>query len=292
MFNATQLVIDAFVDKLRDDYFRMYGILEPEYPNIIAFVARMAMENIANSDALYHDVFHTISVAEVGQEILRGKHLIEGGVSPRDWLHFVISLMCHDIGYVRGVCRQDQDGNYVIDNDGNTITLPEGATDASLTPYHVNRGQIFVRERFGHVSLIDAEEIAHNIENTRFPVPDDSDYKSTDDAPGLLRAADLIGQMADINYLRKGAALFYEFEENGTNKALGYDNPAKLSNSYPGFFWHMVTPYITDALRYLQVTQQGKLWISNLFAHVFSEEHGLRALGPERAQVRPVEPDC
>ena len=50
----------------------------------------------------------------------------------------------------------------------------------------------------------------------------------------------------------------------------------------------MVTPYITDALRYLRVTQQGKLWIANLFAHVFSEEHGISSLGPERAQVRPV----
>ena len=205
MFNPTQLVIDAFVDKLRDDYGRMYGILEPEYPNIIAFVARMALENISNSDALYHDVFHTIGVAEVGQEILRGKHLIEGGVSPHIWLHFTISLMCHDIGYVRGVCRQDQDGKYVIDEEGNTISLKEGATDASLTPYHVTRGQIFVRERFGHVPLIDAEQIARNIENTRFPVPDDNDYQDTDDFPGLLRAADLIGQMADINYLRKGA---------------------------------------------------------------------------------------
>tara|TARA_R110002167_G_scaffold277486_1_gene483390 strand:- start:128 stop:1006 length:879 start_codon:yes stop_codon:yes gene_type:complete len=291
MFNPTQLVIDEFVDKLRDDYERMYGILEPEYPNVIAFVARMALENIANSDALYHDVFHTIGVAEVGQEILRGKHLIEGGVSPRDWLHFVISLMCHDIGYVRGVCRQDQNGQYVIDDDGNTVSLKEGATDAALTPHHVNRGQIFVRERFGHVGLLDAELIARNIENTRFPVPDDSDYKSTDDYPGLLRAADLIGQMADINYLRKGAALFYEFEENGTNQALGYDNPAKLRNSYPQFFWHLVTPYITDALRYLQVTQNGKMWIANLFSHVFSEEHGLSALGPERAQVRAADSD-
>lgn len=288
MFNATQLVIDAFVDKLRDDYHRMYGILEPEYPNIISFVARMALENIANSDALYHDVFHTIGVAEVGQEILRGKHLIEGGVSPRDWLHFTISLMCHDIGYVRGVCRQDQDGRYVIDHEGNTVTLKEGATDAALTPYHVTRGQIFVMERFGHVPILDAEQIALNIENTRFPVPDDSDHQQTDDLPGLLRAADLIGQMADINYIRKGAALFYEFEENGTNAHLGYDNPAKLRSGYPQFFWHMVTPYIADALRYLQVTQQGKLWIANLFAHVFSEEHGMSALGPERAQVRPV----
>src|SRR5215469_12457381 len=48
----------------------------------------------------------------VGQEILRGKHISEGGVTPRDWLHFIISLLCHDIGYVRGVCRGDGNGQY------------------------------------------------------------------------------------------------------------------------------------------------------------------------------------
>jgi hypothetical protein len=44
----------------------------------------------------------------VGQEVLRGKHLREGGISPRDWLHFIISLLCHDIGYVRGISMNDR----------------------------------------------------------------------------------------------------------------------------------------------------------------------------------------
>ena len=43
--------------------------------------------------------------------------------------------------------------------------------------------------------------------------------------------------------------------------------------AYPGFFWQVVTPYIGDGLRYLRVTQEGKKWIANLFAHVFAEEH-------------------
>jgi hypothetical protein len=43
--------------------------------------------------------------------------------------------------------------------------------------------------------------------------------------------------------------------------------------AYPAFFWQAVRPYIGDALRYLRVTQEGKQWISNLYAHVFSEEH-------------------
>ncbi len=62
-----------------------------------------ALEIISNSDALYHNVEHTILVALVGQEILRGKHIKEGKVLPIDWLHCIISLVCHDIGYVKGV---------------------------------------------------------------------------------------------------------------------------------------------------------------------------------------------
>jgi hypothetical protein len=48
------------------------------------------------------------------QEILRGKHFREGGVSPHDWLHVIIALLCHDMGYVRGVCREDGDGYYIL----------------------------------------------------------------------------------------------------------------------------------------------------------------------------------
>jgi hypothetical protein len=58
------------------------------------------LENIGNSDALYHNVEHTILVTLVGQEILRGKHIREGSISCEDWMHTMISLLCHDIGYV------------------------------------------------------------------------------------------------------------------------------------------------------------------------------------------------
>ena len=91
--------------------------------------------------------------------------------------------------------------------------------------------------------------------------------------PGLLRAADLIGQLADINYLRKTPALFAEFQETGAIEKLGYQTSDDLRAAYPAFFWQAVRPYIGDALRYLRVTQEGKQWVSNLYAHVFSEEH-------------------
>ncbi|MBW4680172.1 MAG: metal-dependent phosphohydrolase [Microcoleus vaginatus WJT46-NPBG5] len=273
MFNATELLIDTFVDKLRDGYRRTYGGYRPDYEDIIAWAGGMALENIANSDALYHNVEHTIMVALVGQELLRGKHIREGGVSCEDWLHFIISLVCHDIGYVKGVCRQDQDGVYATGQDGTMVSLPPGSSDAGLTPYHVDRAKLFIDERFGGHKLIDSEVIKRNIELTRFPVPKKEDHQDTINYPGLVRAADLIGQLSDPRYLKKISALFYEFEETGTNKYLGYNHPGHLRKNYPKFYWNGVHPYVKDALHYLSLTQQGKQVIANLYSNVFVVEH-------------------
>jgi hypothetical protein len=275
MFNPTQIVIEAFVNELRLMYERTYTTLEPSYPGIISFVAQLTLETIATSDAAYHDVNHTIMITLVGQEILRGRHICVGGVTPRDWLQFIVSLLCHDIGYVRGVCRGDGNGQYVINASGDKVSLPEGATDAAMTPYHIARSKLFVRERFSKAALVDLDtaEIEANIEHTRFPVPEEEQHAPTDDFPGLLRAADLIGQLADINFLRKTAALFTELRETGTSKKLNYNSPADLRANYPHFFWQMVQPYILDALRYLRVTQEGQQWVANLYANVFLMEH-------------------
>lgn len=282
MFNPTEVVINAFEAHLSNAYLSTYTTLEPSYPGIITYVSRMALEIIANSDAPYHDFNHTMGVTLVGQEMLKGKHLREGGVSPQDWLQFTISLLCHDIGYVRGICRHDKAGRYVINAERETVAVAPGATDAALTPYHVERGKIFVRERFGSNPNIDADVICSNIEYTQFPVPAENGKESGPSYPDLLRAADLIGQMADPHYMRRISALFMEFQETGTAEKLGYRNAADLRAAYPSFFWNMVRPYIDDGLRYLGMTQDGKQWIANLYAHVFAEEHDLPSLGPER----------
>lgn len=272
MFNATELLIDEFVQQLRSGYSRTYGNWHSEYAEIIAWAGGMAMENIANSDALYHNVEHSILVALVGQEIIRGRHLKEGGVKPEDWLHFIISVVCHDIGYVKGVCQGDGYGRYATGR-GTFVELPAGASDASLTPYHVDRAKLFVRERFAGNSIINSDIICENIELTRFPVPKTEDHQDTTGFPGLLRSADLIGQLSDPRYLKKIGALFYEFEETGVNKLLGYENPADLRRNYPKFYWVNVYPYIKDAIAYLNLTQQGKEIVAHLYSNVFMMEH-------------------
>ncbi len=278
MLNLQKLIIEPFVTQLSFTYERAYGLSEPHYSDIVEWFGTFALENIANSDALYHNVEHTIMVTMAGQEILKGKHLIEGGVTPSDWLHFIVALLCHDIGYVKGICRADdvRKGIYATGVGGRTVEIGTGGSCAVLAPYHVDRSIIFIRERFGKNLLanVNPETIANLIEMTRFPVPDDGKHTETASYPGLLRAADFIGQLGDPNYLRKIPALYYEFEETGANKQIGYSNPGDMRQSYAKFYWNVVNPYIQDGLRYLQITQEGKQWISNLHSHVFSVEHG------------------
>ena len=281
MFSPPLVVIEAFVDELIEHYRHMYGE-NPTDIHLIVSSARSALEIIANSDAPYHDINHTIMVTMVGQEILLGKQLLEGGVTARDWVHFMVSLLHHDIGYVRGICKADRNGRYAINPLMETIAPPPGATDAFLTPYHVDRSQIFIRERYANEEGLDLGIICANIERTRFPVPAEEDARESADYPGLIRAADLIGQLADPQYIRKISALFAEFKETGLAAKMNYTTAADLREGYPGFFSNLVTPYIAEGIRCLRRTQEGQLWVANLYANVFTEEHESPAYGPER----------
>lgn len=282
MLNVTTLAAESFGRYLADTYRHYFGERGKGFPTLLDAGARLLIERIGTSDALYHNFEHTILVTQVGQEIIRGKLLLRP-LEPEDWLHFVFALLCHDIGFVRGACSGDRPDSVVIDEEGGRLKLPRGASDAILAPYHVTRGKIAVRERFaGHWSL-DADRIAKAIELTRFPVPDDEDHRETDTEAGLVRAADLIGQMADPNYPSKLTALFHEFKECGSAKRMRLSTPADLIDIYPNFFWKAVEPFIGDGLRYLGMTAEGKRWIATLYGNVFMAEHHRLSGGPQIA---------
>ena len=156
------------------------------------------------------------------------------------------------------------------------MQLGTGITDASLTPYHVDRGKLFIDERFGGHKLICADVIKANIENTRFPVPETTDKMLYSCYPGIVRSADLIGQLSDPRYLQKVPALFYEFEETGTNEKLGYKSPGQLRDEYPNFYWNVVHKFIKQEIEYLNVTQSGRQICNNLLANVFRAERKLQ----------------
>jgi hypothetical protein len=279
MFNLTKVLVDSCIESLKAGYRDTYGNLKSDSATLIEQVVNLALEKIANSDALYHNVEHTVLVTLVGQEILRGKYIREGNISSDEWLCAIVSWLCHDIGYVKGICSQDQHGQrlYATGIDSQPIHLELGKTDASLTPHHVERGKMFIQEHFADRDLIDTDAIMRNIELTRFPVPNDEEHACTANYPGLVRAADLIGQLSDPRYLQKMPALFYEFEEIGTNKLLGYSHPADLRAGYPKFFWNVVYRYIQDGLQFLEMTELGKEIIANLYGNVLVVEREIAA---------------
>jgi hypothetical protein len=281
MLNPTHLLANALGEEMVGNYRDIYGDRQPEYATILRATSKLVVERIANSDALYHDSHHTVMVTLVGQSILKARILVHQ-VDPVDWLHFTVALLCHDLGYLRGICPGDTDQTFVTNEQGDVVRAPRGASDAFLTPYHIERGKIFVRHRCATIQHLDEERIARAIELTRFPVPADNDHAETDTEAGLVRAADLIGQLADPFYPRKLNALYHEFAETGVAERLGYRSPTDVAEHYPGFFWQKVEPYIGDALQHLSRTVEGKQWIANLYAHVFAEEHRRDRLGPQR----------
>jgi hypothetical protein len=280
MLNATTLLADKLGQRLSGVFLRTFGGSEPRIAALLDEAARLIIERLATSDALYHDAEHTALVTLVAQDILRGLRLTRT-VSPEEWLHFMVAALTHDVGYLRDICPGDHAERQVIDNAGNTISLPRGASDAYLAPYHVSRSQIVVRKRFESHAMIDGERIARAIELTRFPVPADNDYAATDTEAGLVRAADLIGQLGDPLYPSKLNCLFHEFAEIGVNVKLGYASPADVAERYPRFFWSKVEPFVGDAIRHLELTMDGRRWVAQLYSNVFAIEHRRQHMGPQ-----------
>jgi hypothetical protein len=265
---------------LANDFRKRFGSAHYDVAERLSSLARSTIECLGRSDALYHTFEHTMLVTLAGRDILMGRMMTER-IEPSDYDHLIVACLLHDIGYVRGVLRGDTDTEFVVDESGRTVTLPRGASDAALAPYHVDRSKLFVLERFGKSPTIDAARVASAIEFTRFPIRSEREAEAVGPEPRLVQAADLIGQLGDPLYPRKANALYWEFEEIGMNRQLGYSSPADIIDKYPGFFWNGVSKYLGEAVKYLNLTGAGRQWIANLHNHVWCAEHDHKLMGPQ-----------
>ena len=280
MITLPELAVQDLGSFLASDAKDRFGTSHARLAELLPFAARLALDCIGNSDALYHNVEHTMLVTLVGHEIFKGRALLMRS-TPTDYSNYIVACLTHDIGYVRGIVKGDDADGYVVDDTGRKISLPRGSSDAALAPYHVERSRLFVLDRLASAEEVDAARIARAIAFTKIPYSPPMDENEIDEDGALLRAADLIGQLGDPHYLRKVNALFYEFEEIGLNKQLGYETPADLVDQYPKFYWNCVTPHIHTAIRYLNVTSSGRRWIASLYSNVFRAEREVRLSGPE-----------
>ena len=277
MMTLPELAADSLEEFLGDYMRRRWGSSHGLFVEIVTGAARVAMECIGTTDALYHNIEHTMLVTLAGHDIMRGRALYTP-VSANDYAHIIIACLAHDIGYVRGLFKEDGDDGFLIDATGGRITLARGSSDASLMPYHVERSKLYLAQRIDGMPL-DKERILQAIEGTRFPPLEGQQY---DEEASIVRAADFIGQLGDPNYIRKANALYCEFEEVGINRQLGYESAADIVEQYPQFYWNSVAPHIQTEIGYLNRTSSGRQWIANLYSNVFRAEREISLSGPQQ----------
>jgi len=281
MITVPELAADALGSFLSEYMSSRFEFSDGRLVQFVPSVARLALECIGNSDALYHNVEHTMLVTLAGHDIMRGRAL-HTHMSGSDYAHVILACLVHDIGYVRGIVVGDGEDGFVVNATGERIRLPRGASDASLLPHHVDRSKLYALDRFKGFDFLDARRVADAVEGTRFPGEITADIEPLGEEASILRAADLIGQLGDPHYIRKANALYHEFEEAGLNRQLGYDSPADLIHKYPQFYWNSIAPQVQTAIGYLNVTASGRQWIANLYANVFRAERDIALSGPQK----------
>ena len=272
MFCPSDIIIDAFVKRLSQDYGEVFGGGSPDHRDTIIQVARMVLPRIARSDALYHDLVYTLLVTLIGQDILRGRIVRDADVASYDWVQFLASLLCSNVGMLRGACPEDEGNTCVTSENTEPVELARGATDGALWPYRAERSKIFVRHYFRDHAVLNPEALSANIEYSRFPPPLDRNHENAS-YPGLLRASHLMADVADPNFMLKIDRLFLEVRESEIGDQLGYATALDFIARYSKFFWRVLHPLIGEAMELLGYTGSGRVWLANMQAHLMVEEH-------------------
>src|SRR5512132_315469 len=135
MITLPELAAGALGSFLAADMKDRFGSSHARLAELLPYAARLTLECIGNSDALYHNIEHTMLVTLAGHDILMGRAMLRP-TTPDDYANFILACLTHDIGFVRGVVQGDDGDSYVADLSGRTIRLTRGSSDAALAAYH------------------------------------------------------------------------------------------------------------------------------------------------------------
>jgi hypothetical protein len=173
-------------------------------------------------NTLYHDLSHTMDCLLVTAKLIHGASLNGVTFEKNDVCLGLISALMHDTGYIQAV--DDKSG-----------------TGAKYTVCHIERSIEFLEQYFkAHGFPAEYAAVCSNflrctglevkIAEINFKTPEHEILGQ------ILGAADLIGQMANENYLEKLPFLYHEFREAGVP---GYNNEFDLLKKTPAF-WDLV----------------------------------------------------
>ena len=162
MITVPELAAEFLANYMR----RRFGSSQAPLVEMVPSIARIAIECIGNSDALYHNVEHTMLVTLAGHDILRGRAL-HTHMPAEDYARVIIACLTHDIGYVRGVFREDDQDGYLVDTGGRDndmfekiVARHDGRTTAMDGPFTE------AKEVVGGYALMDVRDEAEAIELT------------------------------------------------------------------------------------------------------------------------------
>ncbi len=147
----------------------------------------------------YHDLCHTMDAFIAAVRLIDGKNIFEKPFPVKIAVDLLLASLFHDTGYIQ-------------ENGDKT------GTGAKYTRIHVGRSIQFLQKNrvlFG-INMDDAGLISKIISCTGLNAEcDNMCFQNEEEikAGAILGTADLIGQMADRNYLEKLLFLYYEFKE-------------------------------------------------------------------------------
>jgi hypothetical protein len=173
-------------------------------------------------NTFYHDLSHTMDCLLVTAKLIHGAGLNGIFFTHRDVTLGLISALMHDTGYIQA--EEDNTG-----------------TGAKYTVSHIERSIEFMKKYF-HDQAVPSEYLpicSNFLRCTGLDVKiAEIKFQSREHEilGQILGTADLIGQMANENYLEKLPFLYDEFKEGGVP---GYNNKFDLMKKTPAF-WEMV----------------------------------------------------
>jgi hypothetical protein len=191
-------------------------------------------------DARYHDFEHTLQGTLCLARLLRGRHAAKAlpVITQHAFELALLAILFHDTGYLKK--RGDTEG-----------------TGAKYTMVHVTRSVDFAGEFLGAQGFSpgDIETVRNMIRCTGVnadvsTIPFRDELERT--LGCALATADLLGQMAAMDYVDKLPVLFQEFAEaarhDGRNAArlAAYESAEELIRNTPSFWENYVLPKITS----------------------------------------------
>lgn len=272
MFRPSEIIIEAFVERLVSNHARMFPNADGQHREYLAQIARMALSRMTLTNATYTNLDQVVHTTQVAEDVLVGRIISRGDVSSADWIHFLTGALCYVIGFVRGTVPGDDGRVVVLNEEGDTFTLDKGKTDGAMWDFATDRSKYFVRHYFKQHPLIDGSFVADCIEYTRWPFVK-GEKEDTDTWPGLLRGAQIVAVVSDPRFDARMKFFFMQLKDAGMDKQIKVKDGFELTQSFIYMFWDSLFPLSRDAIAYLKYTSDGLTWLANMNARMLEVEH-------------------